>query len=96
MPGQFISSPKVVRDFLQLRLNSCLAHEVFGIMYLNARNELIAYDKPFRSSLSTAPAYSREIVKIALAHRASASAEPCQRRCRAGATRFRRLGFIGR
>ncbi|MFF7060612.1 JAB domain-containing protein [Achromobacter spanius] len=72
-PGQSMSSPKVVREFRQLRLNSSLEHEVFGIMYLNARNELIAYDEPFRSSLSTAHVYPREIVKAALAHKAASA-----------------------
>lgn len=69
--GQSMSSPKVVREFLHLRLNSSLEHEVFGIIYLNARNELIAYDEPLRGSLSTAPVYPREIVKAALAHNAA-------------------------
>ncbi|WP_312537791.1 MULTISPECIES: hypothetical protein [Achromobacter] len=35
--GQHMDSPKRVREFLQLRLNLCLEHEVFGIMYLNPR-----------------------------------------------------------
>lgn len=40
--GQPMDSPKLVREFLQLRLNRSLEYEVFGIMYLNPRAELIA------------------------------------------------------
>lgn len=69
--GQPMNSPKLVREFLQLRLNRSLEHEVFGIMYLNSLAELIAYDEPFRGSLSSAPVYPREIVKAALAHNAA-------------------------
>ncbi|WP_063588583.1 JAB domain-containing protein [Achromobacter ruhlandii] len=69
--GQPMNSPKLVREFLQLRLNRSLEHEVFGIMYLNPLAELIAYDEPFRGSLSSAPVYPREIVKAALAHNAA-------------------------
>ena len=69
--GQRMDSPKVVREFLQLRLNLSLEHEVFGIMYLNPSAELIAYEEPFRGTLSSAPVYPREIVKAALAHNAA-------------------------
>ncbi|WP_241043783.1 MULTISPECIES: JAB domain-containing protein [Achromobacter] len=69
--GQLMDSPKLVREFLQLRLNPSLEHEVFGIMYLNPRAELIAYEEPFRGTLSSAPVYPREIVKAALAHNAA-------------------------
>lgn len=69
--GQPMNSPKLVREFLQLRLNHSLELEVFGIMYLNPLAELIAYDEPFRGSLSSAAVYPREIVKAALAHNAA-------------------------
>ncbi|MCY1518764.1 DNA repair protein RadC [compost metagenome] len=69
--GQLMDSSKLVREFLQLRLNLSLEYEVFGIMYLNPRAELIAYEEPFRGTLSSAPVYPREIVKAALAHNAA-------------------------
>ncbi|BEG77379.1 MULTISPECIES: RadC family protein [Achromobacter] len=69
--GQLMDSPKLVREFLQLRLNHSLEHEVFAVMYLNPRAELIAYEEPFRGTLSSAPVYPREIVKAALAHNAA-------------------------
>lgn len=70
--GQPMDSPKLVREFLQPRLNLSLEHEVFGIMYLNPRAELIAYEEePFRGTLSSAPVYPREVVKAALAHNAA-------------------------
>lgn len=69
--GQPMDSPKFVREFLQLRLNLSLEHELFAVMYLNPRAELIAYEEPFRGTLSSAPVYPREIVKAALAHNAA-------------------------
>lgn len=69
--GQSMTSPKLVREFLQLRLNSSLEHEVFGVMYLNAAVELIAYEEPFRGTLTSAAVYPREIVKAALKHNAA-------------------------
>lgn len=69
--GQPMDSPKLVREFLQLRLNLSLEHELFAVMYLNPRAELIAYEEPFRGTLSSAPVYPREIVKAALAHNAA-------------------------
>lgn len=69
--GQLMDSPKLVREFLQLRLNLSLEHEVFGIMYLNPRADLIAYEEPFRGTVTSAPVYPCEIVKAALAHNAA-------------------------
>ena len=37
--GQLMDSPKLVREFLQLRLNLSLEHEVYGIMYMNTSAE---------------------------------------------------------
>ncbi|WP_116522212.1 RadC family protein [Achromobacter insuavis] len=69
--GQLMDSPKLVREFLQMRLNHSLEHEVFAVMYLNPHAELIAYEEPFRGTLSSAPVYPREIVKAALAQNAA-------------------------
>lgn len=70
--GQKMNTPAAVRDFLQVRLNASLQHEVVGVIYLTAQHELIAYDEPFRGTITQAAVYPREIVKAALAHNAAA------------------------
>lgn len=66
-----LSSPQQVKDFLRLQL----AHEgqeVFAVMFLDAQNQLLQFEEMFRGTLSQTSVYPREIVKRALAVRASA------------------------
>lgn len=60
-----------VRNFLRLNL-SALEHEVFAVMFLNSRNQLIEYEEVFRGTLTQTSVYPREIVKLALKHNANA------------------------
>ncbi|WP_024929378.1 DNA repair protein RadC [Methylophilus sp. OH31] len=64
-------SPKQVKDYLQLQL-SHLQREVFGMMFLDAQNRLIAYETLFEGSLMQTSVYPREVVKRALALNAAA------------------------
>lgn len=64
-------SPAQVKDYLQLQL-SHLQREVFGIMFLDAQNRLIAYETLFEGSLMQTSVYPREVVKRALALNAAA------------------------
>lgn len=64
-------SPTQVKDYLQLQL-SHLQREVFGIMFLDAQNRLIAYETLFEGSLMQTSVYPREVVKRALALNAAA------------------------
>jgi DNA repair protein RadC len=66
-----LSSPNAVRDWLKLRLGG-LAHEVFGALWLDAQNRLIAWDELFRGTLTQTSVYPREVVKQALARNAAA------------------------
>jgi DNA repair protein RadC len=59
-----------VKDFLRLQAHG-LAHEVFAVMYLDAQNRLIAYEKLFRGTLTRTAVYPREIVKQVLAKNAA-------------------------
>lgn len=82
-----LSSPQAVKDYLALSLGT-LEHEVFAIVFLDARNRLIACDEMFRGTLTQTSVYPREVVKRALAHNAasvilahnhpSGAAEPSQ------------------
>ena len=64
-------SPVQVKDYLQLQL-SHLQREVFGILFLDAQNRLIAYETLFEGSLMQTSVYPREVVKRALALNAAA------------------------
>lgn len=64
-------SPREVKDYLQLQL-SHLQHEVFGLMFLDAQNRLIAYEILFEGGLMQTSVYPREVVKRALALNAAA------------------------
>lgn len=64
-------SPTQVKDYLQLQL-SHLQREVFGIMFLDTQNRLIAYETLFEGSLMQTSVYPREVVKRALALNAAA------------------------
>ena len=59
------SSPESVKDFLRLQ-GQGLDHEVFAVMYLDARNRLIEYERLFRGTLNQTSVYPREIAKQAL------------------------------
>lgn len=64
-------SPMQVKHYLQLQLSQ-LQREVFGIMFLDAQNRLIAYETLFEGSLMQTSVYPREVVKRALALNAAA------------------------
>ena len=64
-------SPQQVKDYLQLHLGA-LQHEVFAVLWLDARHRLIGMDTLFTGSLSQTSVYPREVVKRALARNAGA------------------------
>jgi DNA repair protein RadC len=66
-----MGSPGLVRDWLRLKL-AHLAHEVFGALWLDAQNRLIAYEELFRGTLTQTSVYPREVVKHALSCNAAA------------------------
>jgi DNA repair protein RadC len=65
-----LSSPKAVREYLRLSLQS-LPHEVFVGVFLNAQNQVIASDDLSIGTLTQTSVYPREVVKRALAHNAA-------------------------
>lgn len=66
-----LGSPGAVRDWLRLKLGG-LPHEVFGALWLDAQNRLIAWEELSRGTLTQASVYPREVVKRALANNAAA------------------------
>ena len=60
-----------MKDYLRLQLGG-LGHEVFAVLFLDARNQLLRLEEMFRGTLTQTSVYPREVVKRALALNASA------------------------
>jgi len=69
--GTTLTSPKVVRDYLTVKLGN-LEHEVFGVVLLDNRHRLIEFVELFRGTIDGASVHPREVVKLALARNAAA------------------------
>lgn len=65
-PGVVLSSPSVVANFLCIKLARA-EREVFGVVWLNSQNAVIAVDDLFFGSLTSATVHPREVVKAAFA-----------------------------
>lgn len=63
-------SPSTVTDFLKLHFAG-QPHESFAVMYLDARQALIAFEELFRGTLTQTSVYPREVMKRALQHNAA-------------------------
>jgi DNA repair protein RadC len=66
-----LSSPTIVRQYLQVQLNG-REHEVFFAIFLSAQNRVIACEEMFRGTLTQTSVYPREVVKHALFRNAAA------------------------
>jgi len=64
------AKPDAVKDYLRLQAQG-LTHEVFAVMYLDAQNRLIEYERMFRGTLTQTSVYPKEVVKQALAMNAA-------------------------
>ncbi|HVN38420.1 MAG TPA: DNA repair protein RadC [Myxococcota bacterium] len=64
-------APAKVKDYLRLQLGA-RPHEVFGVVFLDAQNRLLAFEDMFRGTLTQTSVYPREVVKRALELRAAA------------------------
>jgi len=69
--GTAFTSPSAVKDFCLFELGF-LQHEVFAVIFLNQRHQMIAFDQMFRGTIDGASVYPREVAKAALAHNAAA------------------------
>jgi DNA repair protein RadC len=65
------TSAVAVKEFLRLQLNA-LDHEVFGVMFLNNRHQLLQWEVMFKGTLTQTSVYPREIVKRTLQLNAAA------------------------
>ena len=65
-----LSNPRAVREYLALRFAG-LEHEVFAVLYLNARHRILSCEELFRGTIDGASVHPREVVKRAMAHNAA-------------------------
>lgn len=68
--GILLTSPQLVRHYLQLML-SAKKHESFVALFIDVNNRLIATEELFRGTLTHTSVYPREVVKAALRHNAA-------------------------
>lgn len=66
-----LSSPRAVRNYLQLQLRG-RQQEVFMAIFLDAQHRVIVSEELFHGTLTQTSVYPREVVKRALAHNAAA------------------------
>lgn len=65
-----LDAPSTIRDYLQLHLGQ-RPHEVFAVLFLDARFHLIAMEELFRGTLTQTSVYPREVALRALHHHAA-------------------------
>jgi DNA repair protein RadC len=69
--GKALTSPNHSKEYLQVQLGP-LAHEVFAILWLDNRHQILEFETLFRGTIDGASVYPREVVKAALQHGAAA------------------------
>ena len=57
--------PSRVKDYLKLQLAG-REHEVFAVLFIDVRHQLLAMEEMFRGTLTQTSVYPREVVKRAL------------------------------
>lgn len=69
--GKALTSPNHSIEYLQVQLGH-LEHEVFTILWLDNRNQILEFETLFRGTIDGASVYPREVVKSALIRNAAA------------------------
>jgi len=69
--GRSISSPQAVKTYLQNLLQD-YEHEMFAVLLLDNKHKVIGFEELFRGTITQAPVYPREVVKLALERNAAA------------------------
>lgn len=67
----FLLNTTVAKDYYISKL-ATLDYEVFCLTYLDAQNQIIAFEELFRGTLNKASIYNREVVRQALKYNAAA------------------------
>ena len=69
--GRPVTDAASAERFLRQRLGS-RPHEVFAVMFLNARHQLLMFEELFSGSVDRAQVYPREVLRRALSYNAAA------------------------
>jgi DNA repair protein RadC len=69
--GKALTSPRDSAAFLKLKLGA-YQWEVFGVLFLDNRHRVLAFEEMFRGTLDGASVHPREVVRAALNHNAAA------------------------
>ena len=69
--GPCLERPQAVKDYLRLKLTA-EPNEVFAMVFMNARHEVLAYEPLFRGTIDSAAVYPRVVVQKVLALNAAA------------------------
>jgi DNA repair protein RadC len=70
-PGRSLRSPELVQEYLRFALAS-KEHEVFCLVFLDARHRLLGMVELFRGTVDGAQVHPREVVKESLRYNAAA------------------------
>jgi len=69
--GSALASPEKTKQYLNLRFAE-LEHEVFAVIFLDKRHQVIACEDLFQGTIDGASVHPRIVVKTALRHNAAA------------------------
>ncbi|OOC09037.1 MULTISPECIES: RadC family protein [Thioalkalivibrio] len=69
--GEALTSPAATRRFLSARLRD-YPFEVFGVLFLDNRHRVLAFEELFRGTIDGASVHPREVVRRVLHHNAAA------------------------
>ncbi len=70
-PGTTFTTPDAVKCYLHLQMAG-EQHERFAMLFLDAKNRLIAFESMFSGTLTETSVYPREVVTAAIRHGAAA------------------------
>lgn len=70
--GVMLNSPQVVKDYLVIKYAEA-EREVFGVIWLNVKNRILAHEEMFLGTLTHCSVHPREVLKAALKHNAASA-----------------------
>jgi DNA repair protein RadC len=70
-PGAAIHTPCAVKNYLRLQL-ACERRELFGVLFIDIKNRVIAFEVMFVGTHSQTSIYPREVAMAAMRHDAAA------------------------
>lgn len=69
-PGEKLNCSELSKNYCRLQLGA-EKEEVFGVIFLDAQNRMIAFEKMFRGTINESPVFARPIVRKIMEHNAA-------------------------